>query len=330
MDKLTITRKNISQIPIFGLWKWRDSDHETPITMQIDGSTTNLFIEKDRLSGRSEPLSHPGYARLEIMFQPVPAGLIKGLESKGKPSYEVAQQIYSIYVKAMQRFDTLLRTAGGVTALLGMSPMTIRDFFGLGGLASERVTWRINDSQERGFVPKIPKGKRTRNVLFKGRQLVTPAAWGRIQAAAPVSETLPTEIVELHRIKGKALWGERKVPAIEASILMETILRDYGLKVLIANGLSSTQTKRLRDELTFSTLLNILFPLSLKKSERARISAHLGAVDALRRLRNDLVHGNISEKDVDPKQVIVGIDGALGLIAFLHKKVTVGRAGKTA
>jgi hypothetical protein len=157
--------------------------------------------------------------------------------------------------------------------------------------------------------------------LFKGRQLVTPGVWARIRAAAAASEALPAEIVELYTIKGKALWGERKVPAIEASILMETILRNYGFKVLLASGFSATQMKRLRDELTFSTLLNILFPLSLVSSQRARIRAHLGAVDVLRRIRNDLVHGNMSEKDVDPKQVIAGIDGALGLVAFLHAKL---------
>ena len=322
MDKLTIVRKGVYPLPIFGLWKWRDTDHETPLTMHIDGSTTSLFLEKERLlSDRTKPLRQPGHARIEIVFQPAPAALLKALESTGTMARLAAQQIYAIYVTAMQRFDTLLRTTGGVTALVGLGPMSIREFFVSDGLPFNQVTWRLNDNRDLRFVPKLPKGRQDRNVLFKGRQLVTSTAWARMRAAAASSEVVVPEIVELHRIKGKALWGERKVPAIEASILMETVLRDYGLKVLLASGFSATQMKRLRDELSFSTLLNILFPLSLRRSQRARIRAHLGAVDVLRRIRNDLVHGNISEKDVDPKQVIAGIDGALGLVAFLHKKL---------
>ena len=102
-----------SQLPIFGLWKWRDSDHESALTMHIDGSTTSLFLEKDRHSARNGPLGHPGYARIEISFEPSPPNLLKGLESKGKLSTDIAQQIYDIYLKAMQRFDTSLRIGRG-------------------------------------------------------------------------------------------------------------------------------------------------------------------------------------------------------------------------
>jgi predicted nucleotidyltransferase component of viral defense system len=38
-------------------------------------------------------------------------------------------------------------------------------------------------------------------------------------------------------------------------------------------------------------------------------------------IRNDLVHGNITERDVDAKQVEQGIDGAISLVRFLQAKV---------
>jgi hypothetical protein len=321
VDKLTIIRKRIQQLPIFGLRKWRTVDYETPLTMRIEGSWTHLFLEKEPFPDNGKSLTHPGWARIEITFEPAPETLIKGIVSKGPLHREAAQKTYSIYVIAMHRLDTLLRTSGGVTGLLSLGPISIHEFFGLNDFAMEHVTWRLNDTPWRVFTPSLPKGRQMRNVLFKGKQLVTPAIWGRMGTIAAGDAIPSAEIVELHRMKGKAIWNERKIAAIEASILMETVLRDYGLRVLTTNGFSASQIQKLRDELTFSTLLNILFPLSLAKSQRTKISKHLRAVDALRRLRNDLVHGNISEKDVDERQVMDGIDGALAMVTYLHRRL---------
>ncbi len=108
----------------------------------------------------------------------------------------------------------------------------------------------------------------------------------------------------------------------EASIISETLLRAYGLEVLKENGFSNTKLKRLKDELTFNNLLNILLPLSLTKNELRKMHIPIEAVDRLRAIRNDLVHGNIVEKDVDRRAVEEGIDGAIRLVRFLRTKIS--------
>lgn len=100
------------------------------------------------------------------------------------------------------------------------------------------------------------------------------------------------------RIRGKAGWREFRAAAIEASVISETLRRAYGLKALKESGFSNNKLKRLRDELTFNNLLNIVLPLSLGKTDLRCVQSAIDAVDRLRGIRNDLVHGNITQKDV--------------------------------
>jgi hypothetical protein len=77
----------------------------------------------------------------------------------------------------------------------------------------------------------------------------------------------------------------------------------------------------LKDELTFNNLLNIVLPLSLPKRDLRRVQTPIEAVDRLRVLRNDLVHGNIVEGEVDRSAVEGGIDAAILLVEFLRAKL---------
>ena len=51
------------------------------------------------------------------------------------------------------------------------------------------------------------------------------------------------------------------------------------------------------------------------------ISRHVQDVDLLRKVRNDVVHGNIREEDIDPAHVRKGINGAVRLVEFIKKKL---------
>ena len=84
---------------------------------------------------------------------------------------------------------------------------------------------------------------------------------------------------------------------------------------------TNNRVKALRDELTFNTFLNIVLPLSLSPGETRRIEDHIRKVDVLRKIRNDLVHGNILESDIDENNVRAGIEGALIVVAFIRRKI---------
>ena len=64
------------------------------------------------------------------------------------------------------------------------------------------------------------------------------------------------------------------------------------------------------------------FADGLPKSEARRLKGHIRAVDALRSLRNEIVHDNVPSMDIDPETVKKGIDSAIHLVEFLKLKLS--------
>ena len=256
-----------------------------------------------------------------LITSPVPERLIEGLKSKGNAAIAVAQDIYDSYVEANRKLEALLYSVGQVRNLFPSRPCSIRDFFTESSTIRGRgVEWKVDNEPFQQFAPKFAK-PRGRNPLFTAGQLITPNRWAALQRSADAGEFPEDEVLELYRIRSKAAWQEVKVAAIEASIISESLLRVYALESLRKNNFSNSKIKRLKDELTFNNLLNILLPLSLSKTELRNIQPHIDLVDELRGIRNDLVHGKIQEKDVDRILVGKGIDSAIRLVGFLRKKI---------
>jgi hypothetical protein len=182
--------------------------------------------------------------------------------------------------------------------------------------------WWIDKDTPKAFEPKLIKDRRRINPLFKKEQIITKIKWVKMQSAIENGAYPSEELLELLRIRSKLEWRQRKIATIESAILIETILRDYGEQVLQSLGLSKNKLKSLRDEMSFNTVLNIVLPLSLTKPEHTKVDKHLKSVDLLRRVRNDVVHGNITESEIDETKVRAGIEGALVLVEFLRKKLS--------
>ena len=204
--------------------------------------------------------------------------------------------------------------------LMTMGHESMSGFFDTGLLRSERVAWKVDDGEYQPFTVKIPR-RRGRNPLYTAQQLVTPSKWEKMQKAADDADIPNDELLELYLIRSKAGWKELRIAAIEASIISETLLREYALKILKSEGFSNTKIKRLKDELTFNNLLNVVLPLSLSKTEMRRMGSPIQAVDTLRTIRNGLVHGTATLEDIDESNIGRGIDGAIKLVGFLKAKL---------
>lgn len=314
-----VTIKRELDFPTFGAWKWSKSDHDRPLSLKLTTAIAFIYLEEDSYSARDVIVFPRG--RIELVYDPVPEPFLKGLKSKGKPATLAAQTIYEAYLKAHKKFLALLYSAGQVRSLLQTGPESIRNFFSDSGTIRGRgVEWRLDNGPFQPFIPRLPK-PRGRNPLFKVDQLITPSRWSALQKAADAGEIPDGEVLELYRIRSKAAWREIRIAAIEASIISESLLRAYGLAILKKNGFSNSKVVRLKDELTFNNLLNILLPLSLSKTELRHVQSHIDSVDNIRSIRNNLVHGNIEEKDVDGKAVENGIDSAIRLVRFLREKI---------
>ena len=68
-------------------------------------------------------------------------------------------------------------------------------------------------------------------------------------------------------------------------------------------------------------MLNLVTPLTLSKSELKSIQPHIDATNALRKIRNDLVHGNLNEDKIEISNIANSIEGALRLISLLKEKI---------
>ena len=204
--------------------------------------------------------------------------------------------------------------------MISETPFEFESFFEDRGWLEPGVKWSYG--KESGiFKPKISIGRHRINPLFKRDQVIDAIKWKRIQKAINNKELPSEEMMALLRIRSRLEWREKKVATIEASIIAEAILRNYGDRILTTLGFSGNKLKNLKDELTFSTLLNIVLPLTLSKSRSAKLQDKIDAVNVLRKIRNDLVHGIISESEIDDKNVRAGIESTLKLVEFIREKL---------
>ncbi len=301
------------EIPRVSTWKWTEEDFKTPLVFPLDGLTAQLFLTIPIHLGTRHETS---FAKIQLKFCPVPKPLLKGLRSKTGSAVEVAEKIYAFYLDVADRFEGVARTAGKIKGLKDQPAMSLRNFLAFG------ITWWIDDQEPQIFAPRFKKQRHDMGPpYFKKNQSFTKEKWEKMQSAIYNHDFPSEEMLELLRIRSKLEWRQKKVATIESAILVETMLRTYGYQALQTLGLSATKIKSLKDELSFNLLLNIVFPFTLSKRELKKVDQHLKSVDLLRRIRNDVVHGNIKEEDIDEEKVRNGIEGSLVLVELLRKKL---------
>jgi len=68
-------------------------------------------------------------------------------------------------------------------------------------------------------------------------------------------------------------------------------------------------------------LLNAFLPIVLTRSELSRYKKYIDDLDALRRVRNNIMHRNVLESSIDRGVVTRGIEAAIKITQFLDKKI---------
>ncbi len=305
---------------MIGTWKWKPADFEVPLTFQLPGVLAHLFLEAFDAGKRERSIVWDALLRFE--FSTPTRQLLQSLHTSGKLARGLADALYGHYITIYEQLEAVLRTTGGVVSLMRESPMSFEEVFAADQFLGPRVTWWREGEAPKPFQVRLSPGRRRVRPLFKGGQILTTRKWQRLQTAINDGDFPAPEVLELLRLRAQLEWRQKKVATIEAAILVESLLRDYTQKVLEGAGLSKNRIKALRDELTFNAFLNIVLPLSVSKAQAQRLEGHIRRVDSLRRIRNDLVHGNISEADVDEAIVRSGIEGALHLADFVKRRVS--------
>ncbi len=309
------------EIPTIGTWDWNDEDYKTPLVFPLAGAEAYLYLDSSAKRPKDKR-SILWNALLQIRFSPPPQKILKGLKTTGKQSGEVATQIYGYYRDVLEKFEGLIRTVANIKYLMpDSSPIKIDSFFRSNSLSGGKVTWRVDSQTPKIFQPKIPISRRRLNPLFKREQLIDKAKWTKMQKAIDQCDYPSEEMMELLRIRSQLAWRQKKVALIESAVFTESILREYATDVLIKQGISKTKLQGLRDDLSFNLMLNAVLPLALTKTEAQKLKNHIVAVDLLRKIRNDVLHGNIEEKDIDESVVRNGIESTFKIIETIKTKL---------
>lgn len=307
------------QIPMVGTWKWKPDDYKVPLVFHLSGCRCLLFLDPYEPGKREREITWDALVRFE--FPNPPATLLKGLKTSGKLAVQAAELIYGLYVQVHEQFESILRTAANMVNLMRESPMRFEAFFEEETISDSGVLWWHDGEEPKPFRLKIARDRRRVNPLFKHDHILTMSKWKRLQTALENREFPSAELLELLRIRARLMWREKKIATVESAILVESILREYAVMVLTQLGFSKNKLKALQDDLNFNTVLNAILPLSLSRAEARKMARHIEVVDVLRKVRNDVVHGNIREEDIDESSVRKGIDAALRLVQIIKGKL---------
>lgn len=313
----TVVVKKKITIPMIGTWKWSKADYNTPLIFNLSGIKAKLRL--DMGSPGSKQLGITWEAILELHFIPAPRSLIRGLTTSGKQAIDVARRIHEYYLSVYEQFESLLYTVGKTRGMHPESPIPFERFFSDGSLKDDAVTFQVDGECEQKFTPKVSSSRRRTRPLFKRAQLIDREKWGRMQGALDARDFPAPELVELYRLRSKMDWGEHKIATIEAATFAETTLRDFVVRALVSRGISRRKLKDLQNDLSFSILLNALLPMAIPKAKADKLRPHIVSVDLLRKIRNDLVHGNINENEINEENVRRGIDGTLRIVETIKK-----------
>ncbi len=188
-------------------------------------------------------------------------------------------------------------------------------------LSETHVHWREGNDEFKPFQPKIKKTKRKIDPALKGKNLMTVEKWQKVRNFTNGDTSiLNSEIEELLRIKSKAVWKENRIAVIETAALMEVIIRNKVHKALEKQSQSKTKIECFNEEAGFSTLLNLLLPLILTRNEVKKYKKHIDNLDKLRKIRNDIMHRNIKNENINEEHIILAINSAIKIIQILNKK----------
>lgn len=311
--------------PFFTLWKWSHDDYKKEVELQVEGLKVIFYFEinsfekdeKRLLPERQWPLNAHIFIVIENPTQELLDGLNKASDEKG---LEAANKIYSIYNKVIDALTLHGRWYLKLSSIFRLRTLTPFNemFYGEGFLSHNRVLWRIGNNDFKPFLLKKKREKKI-NPRFLSKNLLSVDKWAKFKKYLASASELSPNIAELVRIKSKVDWNEKRIPAIEIAAIMEVVIRNAVTINLKKQGVSNRKIESSNDEAGLSILLNMLLPLILVKKEIEKYKTHLDNLDVLRKLRNRIMHDNLSENEINLEVVENGIDSAIEITLLLER-----------
>lgn len=320
-QKVAILLKDVTG-PSFFLWKWTKKDYEKSVNFIIDDAKVDFKFSVDSFYDREKELPDrqmPMCGQFIFTIENPSKEFLDGLENpSGLNAQYTTQTIYDLYEKALEKIIFYGRWVAKLTSIVDGVKTYPNELFSGGFLNTNRVYWRVGDKEWKPFVYQ-PKLKGKINPLFKSKNLLTTEKWEKISQFAKTKTELGKEIEELLRIKSKVAWRGKRIPTVEIAALMEVIIRNKARIILKIQGQSTKKIEN--EEVALSALLNVVLPLIISRTDMKKHKKNIDALDLLRKVRNDIMHKNIQENEIDLETIKKGVDAAIKITYMLNNKI---------
>jgi hypothetical protein len=324
-NKVLIIYLNEVHPPFFTLWKWSKDDYKKDVELEIDGvkvlfrlGSGSLYSDDSKLPDRNFAM----YAHMFIIVENPTQELLDGLNNKSDENeIEAANTIHSIYKKTIDTLTLHARWHLKIPSILSPHYTSFHEMFYENGFSSQKhVFWRTGGSAFQKFLLKKKQDNKI-NPLFLSKNLLSVNGWMKLKKYLSSAPELSQNIAELVKIRSKVEWNEKRIPTIETAALIEVVIRNAATTALKGQGVSNTKIKHANDEAGLSILLNMLLPLILTKKEVETNRVYLDRLDALRSVRNKIMHENLPEEDINLEIVEKGINAAIEVTLLLEGKI---------
>jgi hypothetical protein len=242
-------------------------------------------------------------------------GLQRPRTEKGE---RAAKKICGDYLRCVDIVVTYCRLELDVHSILDGHKSDLFDLFEGKFQRQTNVSWSLDGETFTPFNYK-PKTGRKINPIYRSEALIKPADWVRLQRAISRQQMPPVEVSELLKLRSKVQWNEKRVSIVESAAIIEMALKNVVSNALLQRGVSKARLDSLREEAGLSIFLNFMLPLGLSNATYKRVLPLIHKIDKLRKLRNQIMHENLPEQDIDTEQAYEGVDSCVNLIMYLIK-----------
>jgi hypothetical protein len=306
---------------ITNFWTWKWNNNYEPLELTIDDNVKWIF------EIRSEKPVHKGIDVLPqqyitLVFSENSPYFVK---FSGVPDLETYKWIYEIYIKFLKSISLAFYLQWKVKY------SNVR-FWSFDEFVREKSqylipyeTFNLRYSFDNlQYIPVKTTGliqkRRGRNSIYKRENLVDVGKWRKISHFLSRSVDLSNQdlILELLKLRSSVMLYWDRFSLLEASVILEMVFTDFVINNFSKAWISKTKIDEIKRDVTFSQILNIYVPLIIGSKRLERIKDDLNHVDALRKVRNKIVHENI--KEIDRETAISWIDSGIKLYKLLIYK----------
>jgi len=308
---------------LFFLHDWKKKDYNKDVEFIIDKAKIYFKFVPDSLFclGKNK-ISVSWEVELKIVIDNPDSFILNGLKGQDDDSMRfVADYIYDLYQKTIERISFLGLWAAKLSKVLPSSNNSFNDLFYENTeefISKPSVYWMLNGKDKGVFRLENPEKIKT---LGQNKSiLLTPKKWEKIIEYSKKNKDVDKEILELFKIKNNLYKDNKRIVIVETISLIEFFIMRKVQSFLKNKGQSKTKIDNSVSEVGFSTLLNILLPAILTKGEMQKCKPHIDQLDNLRKIRNNVIHNNLSNDKIDIEDTRRGIGSAIEVIKLLNIK----------